>query len=366
MATETQVESVLVDAQALEEFAVQVFMRLGVTEANARDAAEVLVKADITGVDSHGVPRLKNYVQRLKSGLLKPNPDVQIVRELPSTALVDGDRGLGMIVGRRAMEIAIKKAEQTGSGFVSVRNSSHYGIAGFYARMALDHDMIGMSMTNVGPVGGTPPTYGRQGLFSTNPIAVAVPTRTNPPWVMDFATTVIAYGKLEIAMRRDQPIPNGWIMDKDSQHTHNPFDYRAGGYMLPLGGLKETGGHKGYGLMVLVDILCGVLSGAAIGAGVERLTGGAPARTDTGHFFGAWRVDGFRPLEEFKEEMDEMLRVIRSSQPMDGHDRIYTHGELDWETEADRRAHGIPLDLPTWQSLEEVAAEVGVPLEIRK
>lgn len=375
MAVETEVESVLVDAERLEQFVVQVFRALGVSYQNAREAAEVLLKADLSGIDSHGVPRLRVYVNGLRTGRIKANPDVRIVHELPSTALVDGDTGLGMIVGRRAMEIAIQKAQQTGAGFVSVRRSSHYGIAGFYAMMALPHDMIGISMTNVGAGGNTPPTYGKTGLFGTNPIAVAAPTATPPPFVMDFATTVVAAGKLEIAMRRGQEVPLGWIMDAEGKLTTKPDARRGGGYILPLGGMKETGGHKGYGLMLLVDILSGVLSGAAVGANIAKLSqegmGAERARAtgtaaNTGHFFGALRIDGFRPVQEFKEAMDEMFRVIRSSEKLPGHDRIYVHGEIEWETEAHRRVHGIPLDLPTYQSLEEIAKELELPFEVKK
>jgi len=375
LATETESDSVLVDAKRLEQFVVDVFTCLGLTEANARDAAEVLIKADIYGVESHGVPRLANYVARLKSGAVQPNPEVVVVHELPSTALVDGANGLGMIAGRRAMEVAIRKAQNTGAGFVSVKNSSHYGIAGFYARMALEHDMIGFSMTNVGAGGNTPPTGGTTGFFGTNPIAVAAPTKTPPDFVMDFATTVVAFGKLQIAMRRDHDVPMGWIMDGDGNPTTKPNARTGGGYILPVGGLRETAGHKGYGLMLLVDILTGVLSGAAVGATASKLTSEgtrgeqarpAGAAANTGHFFGALRIDGFRPAEEFKEEMDEMFRVIRSSEKMPGWDRILVHGEDQWEAEKDRIVNGIPLDLPTYQSLEAISEDLGVSLDVKR
>lgn len=370
MIVQHDVETVLVDAQRLEDFVIEVFMTLGLTADNARESAEVLLKADLTGVDSHGVPRLPNYVARLKSGAVIPNPDVRVVHELASTALVDGGNGLGMIAGRRGMETAIRKAQATGAGFVSVRNSSHYGIAGFYARMALPYNMIGISMTNVGAGGGTPPTFGRTGLFGTNPIAVAAPTRNSPPFVMDFATTVVAFGKLQIAMRRNHEVPLGWVMDKSGNLTTDPNVRADGGYLLPLGGLRDTSGHKGYGLMLLVDILCGALSGAAFGATFSKLategTRAAGSAPNTGHFFGALRIDGFRPMEEFLDAMDEMYEVIHKSEKLPGHDRIYVHGEIDWETEQHRRVHGIPLDIPTYQGLEDVSKEVGVPLEIKK
>jgi len=373
MAVEAE-EMVLVDAGRLEQFVVDCFRFCGLDEKDAREAMEVLIKADITGVDSHGVPRLRNYIQRLRTGTAKAHPDVHIVHELASTAVVDGDEGLGMVVGRRAMEIAIGKAEKTGAGFVSVRNSSHFGIAVFYARMALEHDMIGISSTNVGAGGGTPPTGGRTGMFGTNPIAVAVPTKTDPPWVMDFATSVVAAGKLQIAARRGHDVPLGWIMDREGNLTTKVADRGGGGYILPIGGLRETGGHKGYGLMTLVDILTGVLSGASIGANMAKLSaagsqaeGARPIGMagNTGHFFGAMRIDGFRPVDEFKEAMDEMCRVIRSSERLPGWDRIYTHGEIDWETEIDRRANGIPLDVPTYESLQAISIELEVPLNIK-
>jgi L-2-hydroxycarboxylate dehydrogenase (NAD+) len=374
VAAEIDADSVLVDAKLLEQFVVTVFATLGLTEANARDAAAVLVKSDIYGIESHGVPRLAGYVHRLKSGAVQANPEVEVVRELSSTALVDGANGLGMIVGQRAMEVAIHKANDTGAGFVSVRNSSHFGIAGFYARMALEHDMIGFCMTNVGGGGSTPPTGGRTGFFGTNPIAVAAPTNTPPAFVMDFATTVVASGKLQIAQRRNHEVPLGWIINGNGVPSTNPAERHGGGYILPLGGLKETSGHKGYGLLLLVDILSGVLSGAAVGATASKLTmDGAEAeraRSDgagnnTGHFFGALRVDGFRPVEEFKAEMDEMFRVIRSSEKLPGWERIYVHGETEWEAERDRLANGIPLDLPTYQSLEGVSADLNIPLNVK-
>lgn len=369
MIVEQDVETVVVEAQRLEDFVVQVLSKLGLTAEHAHEVAEVLLKADLTGVDSHGVPRLPNYVTRLKSGAVKANPEIRIVHELASTGVVDGGSGMGMVVGRRAMEIAIRKAQATGAGFVSVRNSSHYGIAGFYARMALPYNMIGISMTNTGAGGGTPPTFGRTGLFGTNPIAVAAPTRNGPPFVMDFATTVVAFGKLQIAMRRKHDVPLGWVMDKEGNLTSDPNTRADGGYLMPLGGLRETAGHKGYGLMLMVDILTAALSGAAFGATFSKLNestreiGGA---ANTGHFFGAFRIDGFRPLDEFLDAMDEMYQVIHGSERLPGHDRIYVHGEIDWETEQYRRVHGIPLDIPTYQGLEKVSADVGVPLDIKK
>jgi len=375
LAPEIDPDSVVVDAGRLEQFIITVFTTLGLTTTNARESAEILIKADIYGIDSHGVPRLPNYVTRLKSGAVQANPEVVIVRELPSTALVDGANGLGMIAGRRAMEIAINKAKVTGAGFVSVQNSSHYGIAGFYARMALEHDMIGFSMTNVGAGGTTPPTGGSTGFFGTNPIAVAAPTKTPPAFVMDFATSVVAAGKLQIASRRKHDVPLGWIMNADGNPTTNPDDRAGGGYILPLGGLRDTSGHKGYGLMLLVDILTGVLSGAAVGATASKLTTEgtqteqtrpAGAAANTGHFFGALRVDGFRPVEDFKEEMDEMFRVIRNSEKLPGWDRIYVHGELEWEAERDRLVNGIPLDLPTYKALENISEDLSIPLSVKK
>ena len=376
MPTDTDLDSVVVvDADRLEQFMVDVFTNLGVAEASARDAAEVLVAADIYGIESHGAPRLPNYVNRLKSEAVKANPNIRVVKEMASIGTIDGDSGLGMVVGRRAMELAIRKAQDTGAGFVSVRNSSHYGIAGFYARMALEHDMIGFSMTNTGAGGSTPPTLGQTGFFGTNPIAVAAPTKTPPAFVMDFATTVVAAGKLQIATRRGHDVPLGWIMDPDGNPATDPSARTGGGYILPLGGLRETSGHKGYGLMLLVDILSGVLSGAAVGANAAKLSeeGSQAERNramgagaDTGHFFGALRIDGFRPAEEFKADMDEMFRVIRSSDKIEGVDRIIIHGEDQWEAEKERRENGLPLDLPTYESLEKISTDLGVPLDVKR
>jgi len=368
-------EVVIVDADRMEQFMVDVFTKMGLTESSAREASEVLVAADIYGVESHGAPRFPNYINRLRSEAVKSNPQIRIVRELPSIATIDGDNGLGMVVGRQAMNMAIEKARITGAGFVSVRNSNHYGIAGFYARMALEHDMIGFSMTNTGSGGSTPPTLGTTGMFGTNPIAVAAPTKTEPAFVMDFATSVVAAGKLQIASRREHDVPLGWIVDKDSNPTTKPDERTGGGYILPVGGFRETAGHKGYGLMLLVDILSGVLSGAGVGANAAKLSAeGAQSERDrtlggaanTGHFFGALRIDGFRSPDEFKEEMDEMFRVIRSSEKLDGVDRIIIHGEDQWEAEKYRRANGLPLDIPTYESLLAVSEETGIPLDIKR
>ena len=375
MAPEADTDSVLVDALRLERFVFTAFSTLGLSESNARDAADVLVKSDVYGIESHGVPRLAGYVDRLRTGSIEANPEVVIVHELPSTAMVDGANGVGMVVGKRAMEVAIRKAEATGAGFVSVRNSSHFGIAGYYARMALEHDMIGFCMTNVGSGGSTPPTGGRTGFFGTNPIAVAAPTGTPPAFVMDFATTVVASGKLQIAQRRGKPVPHGLVVDSEGNPSTNPADRHGGGYILPLGGLRETSGHKGYGLMLLVDILSGVLSGAAVGATATKLTSeGARAEqarsvgagSNTGHFFGALRVDGFRPVDEFKAQMDEMASVIRGSEKLPGWERIFVHGEPEWEEERDRLANGIPLDRPTYDSLVKVAQELDIPLDVER
>ncbi|MDO8670822.1 MAG: Ldh family oxidoreductase, partial [Dehalococcoidia bacterium] len=315
---------VRVDARALREFVVRVFEKLNVPSEDAEAAADVLVQSDLRGVDSHGVARLgKYYVAGLQMGSINPRPEIKLVKETPATALIDGGSGLGMVVGTKAMNYCIRKAKQSGAAFVTVRNSNHFGIAAYYAMMALPQDMIGISLSQANA--RVVPTYGRKPMFGTNPISVAVPTKDERPFVLDMATSVVARGKLEIAAREQLPIPLGWALDLDGNPTTDAAAAIESRANLPLGGMPETGGHKGYGLALVVDILAGVLSGWGAGASIKGLK--------VGHFFGALRIDGFRPVDEFKEMMDEMLGAIKASPKVPGQDRIYIHGEMEFEAE---------------------------------
>jgi L-2-hydroxycarboxylate dehydrogenase (NAD+) len=356
-----------IHAEPLRRFCTDVFVALGIPEADAKVTSDVLVAADLRGVDSHGVARLKRYVDGIRVGMMRPDAKPRIVHETAATATIDADGGLGQPPSYRAMQLAMRKAEEVGAGFVAVRNSNHYGIAGYYAMMALSKDMIGISTTNADVL--VVPTFGRNAIFGTNPIAVAAPTLKERPFVLDMATSVVPRGKLEVYDRLGKPLPDGWATDEMGRGTSaatrvlKNFTTRAGGGLLPLGGEGELhSGHKGYGLALLVDIISAVLPGAAYADLVyPRAADGTPLPSAIGHFFGALRIDGFRPLDEFKADMDDLLVRIKNSPKAEGAERIYVHGEKEFEKAADREAHGIPLNPKVAATLKSIGDEMGIP-----
>ncbi|MCR4407217.1 MAG: Ldh family oxidoreductase [Anaerolineae bacterium] len=359
-----------VRADRLRAFCQRVFETLNVPAEDAAITADVLVAANLRGVDSHGVARLRRYVNGLRDGMMVAKPKVQVVCETPTTATIDAGAGLGQPVSYRAMQRAIQKARDLGSGFVTVRNSNHYGIAGYYAMMALEHDCIGISMTNADVL--VVPTFGRNAVLGTNPIAVAAPASQERPFVLDMATSTVPRGKLEVYQRLGKPMPLGWATDETGTPTTDAglvlenFKKRAGGGLLPLGGAGELmGGHKGYGLALLVDVLCAVLSGAAYADLVYPKTpDGKPLPSNIGHFFGVWRVDAFRPVEEFKAAMDDLQRRLKNSPKAEGQPRIYIHGEKEYE-EAERRSReGIVLEPKVVADLRAIAVELGVEYDL--
>lgn len=360
-----------VNPEQLREFATKVFIALDVPEEDAQVTSDVLVSADLRGIDSHGVARLRRYVQGIRDGVMVPRPKIDVVHESASTALIDGGAGLGQPVGVRGMRLAIDKANEIGAGFVSVRNSNHYGIAGYYSMMALEYgNLIGISMTNAAVL--VVPTFGRNAMLGTNPISVAAPAAEERAFVLDMATSTVPRGKLEVYDRLEKAIPIGWATDPQGQDTTDPglvlksLKARAGGGLLPLGGAGELlGGHKGYGMALLVDILCGVLPGAGYANTIYPKTPeGKPLPADVGHFFGALRIDGFRPLEEFKATMDDVIRRLKGSAKAEGQGRIYIHGEKEFEEAERRQREGIPLVVKVYDDLQAIAGEVGVPFTI--
>jgi LDH2 family malate/lactate/ureidoglycolate dehydrogenase len=358
-------DTVLVKDTAMRKFIAELFQSLGVPHEDAWTAARVLVRADLRGVESHGINNLFQYVDPLCEGTLNPRPDIQIVRESPITALVDGDGGMGLVIGVKAMKLCLAKAQEHGLAAVAVRRSKHYGIASYYSMMALEHDMIGLSMTNNAKV-SVVPTFGKQAMMSTNPISVVVPTDREPPFEMDFATSVVAISKIGLALAKDQEhIPVGWALDEEGRSTGDAQRAWESHRLLPLGGTRELGSHKGYGLGALVDILTGVLSGGMYSNLAER---NPPEdhklRTSSSHFFAALRVDFFRPLDEFKAAMDDMLRALKDSEKAEGQERIYTHGEIEFETERERLENGIPYHVNFIRYLRGLADEFDVPFEI--
>jgi len=354
--------------QQLLDFTYRVFRHLGCSESDARIAAEGLLSADLRGIDSHGIARLSGYVRLWEAKRANATPSVRVVHETPSTGVVDGDAGLGLVVAPFAMKLAINKARAVGTGWVSVSNSNHFGIAAHHAMMALESDMIGIAMTNASP--HVAPTFSVERLLGTNPICVAIPAGEEPPFVADLATTTAANGKLEILQRKNLTAPAGWIQDKSGASSTDPHELKRGGALLPLGGDREGGSHKGYALGAIVDIFSAVLSGANYGPWVPpfpafmKMPDQMPGK-GIGHFFGAMRIDAFRPAEEFKSHMDRWIRRFRTAETVPGQERVIIPGDPERHTEAIRREQGIPLLPAVVDDLQEVGKKLGVePLSL--
>ena len=367
MAEETETR---IQAEPLKAFCRRVFEKLDVPPEDAKVTADNLVLADLRGISSHGVARLRRYVKGLQDGVMLADPKIEVVQETTTTALIDGGAGLGQPVSARAMRMAIQKAREAGAGFVAVRNSNHYGIAGYYALMALKEEMIGISMTNAAVL--VVPTFGRDAMLGTNPISVAAPAGEERAFVLDMATSTVPRGKLEVYDRQEKPLPLGWATDERGVATEDAGKVlknllaRAGGGLLPLGGAGEVmGGHKGYGLALLVDVLCGVLPGAGYANTIYPKTAeGKPLPANVGHFFGALRVDGFRPLDEFKATMDDIIRRLKGSPKAEGEERIYIHGEKEFEMEDERRVKGVILHPKVIADLQGIADELGLVYDL--
>ena len=347
----------------LWNFANDIFIKMGCPKEQARQAADVLLSADLRGIDSHGLARLSGYVRLWEAKRINAKPTIKIVHESPSTAVVDGDQGLGLVVAPRAMEIAIDKAKSCGTGWVAVKNSNHFGIAGYHAMKALSHDMIGMAMTNASPL--VAPTFSIERLLGTNPICVAIPAGEQPPFVADFATTTAANGKLEILQRKNENAPEGWIQTKTGVPSTNPNELKEGGALVPLGSDREHGSHKGFCLGAWVDIFSAVLSGANYGPWVPPFVSflsppADPVGDGIGHFFGAMRVDAFRPADEFKLHMDKWITRFREAKTIEGQDHLIIPGDPERESEKQRMQEGIPLNLKVTEDLKEVGVKFNV------
>jgi len=350
----------IIDSTYLKAFTQQVFEKMGCPAEEALLAADCLNQADLRGVDSHGVARLSGYVRLWEKKRLNARPNMRVVHETPSTAVLDADMALGLVAGPKAMRLAMDKARRVGSGWVAVKNSNHYGIAGFHAMMALEEDMIGLSMTNASPL--VSPTFSKSRFLGTNPIAVAIPAKDEPPFVMDMATTTVANGKLEVLQRKGEDAPLGWAQDKDGQPTTDAFALKKGGAMLPLGGDREHGSHKGYCLGAMVDIFSSVLSGANYGPWVPPFVAFLEPPTDPvgdgiGHFFGAFRIDAFRPANEFKEHMDNWIRTFRQAEPVNAGDQVLIPGDPERVLTRERLAKGIPVQQAVVEDLENLASK---------
>ncbi len=351
--------------ERLYQFTHAVFLKMGCSLQDATTAATVLISADLRGIDSHGVARLSGYLRLWEAGRINSKPNIRVVHETPSTAVVDGDAGLGLVVAPFAMQIAIDKAKNVGTGWVSVKNSNHFGIAGIHAMMALKEDMIGIAMTNASAL--VAPTFSNERMLGTNPIAVAIPANEQPAFVADFATTTAANGKLEILQRKNADMPLGWAQDKEGNSSIDANVLRKQGALLPLGSDREHGSHKGYAMGSIVDIFSAVLSGASYGPWAPPFPAYIPMPENQpgqglGHFFGAMRIDAFRPAEEFKSHMDNWIERFRHATPSAGNEKVLIPGDPEREMEAIRIKEGVPLVEQVEKDLHDIAEKFKIKL----
>jgi LDH2 family malate/lactate/ureidoglycolate dehydrogenase len=358
-----EVQQKIYSRQQLEEFTINVFLKMGVPPEDAASAAAVLIAADLRGIDSHGVARLSGYVRLWEKKRINATPGIKITHETPSTATLDGDAGLGLLVAQEAMKIAIAKAQNSGSGWVAVKNSNHFGIAGYHAMMALEHDMIGMAMTNASPL--VAPAQSVERLLGTNPMCYAIPAGKHEAVVVDMATSAAANGKLEIAQRTGKKIPSGWVQDAEGNSSTDPDGLKKGGSLLPLGSDADRGFHKGFGLSAVVDIFSGVLSGANYGPWVPPFVSFLPLDPNPvgkgiGHFLGAMRIDGFRPKQEFKKEMDNWIERFKNAKPAAGFEGVIIPGEPEMKSYRERLISGIPVNGNVVADLQQLANTLGI------
>ncbi|MFM7672082.1 MAG: Ldh family oxidoreductase [Bacteroidota bacterium] len=356
-------KELLISYDRLFAYTHSVFIRIGCTTADAELATRALLSADLRGIDSHGVARLSGYVRLWEVGRVNATPQIRIIHETPSTAVMDGDRGLGLIVASRAMQVAIEKAKQVGTGWVSVQNSNHFGIAAFHAMQAVKENMIGWAMTNASPL--VAPTFSKDRSLGTNPICVAAPAGEEPAFVADLATTTAANGKLEILQRKQMNTPTGWVQDADGHSSTDPNILKSGGALLPLGGDREHGSHKGYALGAMVDLFSALLSGANYAPWVPPFPAYVPMPAEQpgngiGHFLGAMRVDAFRPVDEYKKHMDHWIRGFRSAQPTDPAQPVLVPGDPERIAEEERSRQGIPLLEPVLMDLKALSEKLDI------
>jgi L-2-hydroxycarboxylate dehydrogenase (NAD+) len=353
------VKKILFDAEALRDYMTRVLIKAGAADEDGAIAADVLLAADMRGVESHGIIRLfPYYYHRLRDGLIDPAAVTSVIQETAATLALDGGNGLGQPTAYRAMQRCIEKAHENGAAMVTVRNSNHYGIAGYYAMMALPHDMIGLSFTNAGAL--VAPTHGRSAMLGTNPIAVAAPSGTERPYVLDMATSIVPLGKISVYRRAERVIPAGWGVAEDGLVTTDPNRVFQGGALLPLGGTEEMRGYKGYGLALLVEILSGVLAGSAFGPSVDP---GGPFIARTGHCFAALRIDAFRPLEEYQRDMDALICQLKQAPKAAGQERIYIHGEKEFERSERSLREGVPVMAAVVRDLTAEGIRARVPFD---
>jgi LDH2 family malate/lactate/ureidoglycolate dehydrogenase len=351
--------------EELHAIVYKIFHKAGCKPTDSDSIAEVLIAAELRGIPSHGIVRIKDYIGLYQKGRMNMQPDIKIVHESPSTALIDGDNGPGIVVAKEAMKTAIAKASSAGTGWVAVRNSNHFGIAGFYSLMAAEKDMIGIASTNANAL--VAPTFSTDRLLGTNPIAFAIPGKEEKPFVADFATTPIARGKLEIMEKQGKSAPEGFIQDETGKSSTDPSILKRGGAILPLGGDYEHASYKGYCMGAMVDILSAVLPGANFGPFVPPQVAYLEPKSESpgkglGHFFGAMRLDAFRPAEEVKTYLDHWIRTFRNANSIDEKNKVRIPGEPEYEKEEKIRESGIEIIPQVWEELLKTAHSLDLKL----
>lgn len=354
-----------IDFETLESFMTDVFIGVGVPEEDARICADVLITSDKLGIDSHGIGRLKPiYVDRIREGIINPVTKIDVVKEGPTTAVLDGNNGMGQVIAKKAMEMAIDKAKTYGMGMVAVRNSNHYGIAGYYALMATRQGMIGITGTNARP--SIAPTFGVENMLGTNPLTFGMPTDEEFPFLLDCATSIAQRGKIEVYNRLGKPLPEGWVIGEDGRPRTDTAqvlkDLVTGGAALtPLGGIgEEHAGYKGYGYATVVEILSAALQGGAFLKALSGIENGKKVPYRLGHFFIAINVEAFTTLDEFKKTAGDILRELRASRKMPGAERIYTAGEKEYLAWLERKEKGVPINESLQKDMLTLKAELGL------
>jgi L-2-hydroxycarboxylate dehydrogenase (NAD+) len=349
---EVKEKQIVYAAERIENFITSAFLALGFPETDSRVCAARMTEADLRGTDTHGIFRLPQYYQRIRAGAINLHPHVHPVRENAVTALVDGDNGMGHVIMTTAAELAIRKASESGLAWIGAFNTNHAGAAAVYSTMVLTHNMIGLYMT-VANANHMPPWGGVELILGTNPISITIPAGEEPPIALDMATTVSSYGKIKLAAQKGESIPAGWMVDRKGQPLTDPR--RAGeGFLVPIGG------YKGYGLNVIIGMLAGILNGAFFGRNIVDFTKDVSTPQNGGHMIFAMRVDNFQPVEDFTREMDRAICEIRNSKRMEGVERIWLPGEMEFRTAIERRKHGIPISRAVVEGLHQLAKELNL------
>ncbi|UCD02163.1 MAG: Ldh family oxidoreductase [Promethearchaeota archaeon] len=355
---------VYIDAPTLQDFMRDVFIGLGVSKDDANIIADVLIASDLRGIDSHGIQRCKMYYDRIKEGIYEPNTKIDVIKEGPTTALLDGNCGMGHVIAYKAMRMAIEKARKYGLGAIAVRNSTHFGIAGYYSLMAIKEGMIGLAVTNARP--SIPPTFGSEPMLGTNPLTIGAPTDEQFPFLLDCATSIIQRGKVELNARINKPLPENTVIDSNGEILTDPnkvleemLERKAS--LLPLGGKGEdTAGYKGYGYATIVELLSAALQDGIYLRDTLGIVENGQKRLKVGHFFLAINIESFIGINSFEKIAGNIMRDLRGSRRIPGEERIYTAGEKEYIAEINRKKTGIPLNKSLQDDIKKMQTELNL------